>query len=78
MCSGTAKDLKKLHCLKRTFDLLRPGQLFQGATFIKNYYKIDIEYSDHNMICVDLKVTIPKSQENYITARDFRKLRSNP
>ena len=32
------------------------------------------------MICVDLNVEIPNSQknENYITARDLRKLRSNP
>ena len=45
---------------------------------INNHCMKLIDYSDHNMICVDLNVRIPKSKENYITARDFRKLRSNP
>ena len=38
----------------------------------------EINYSDHNMICVDLNVKVPKSQDGFRTARDYRKLRNNP
>ena len=47
-------------------------------TLIKNYYKIDVNYSDHSLICVDLNLKIPKVQDGATTSRDYRKLRSNP
>lgn len=46
---------------------------------INDYRKTFIDYSDHNMISVDLNIKIPKLQEKIIiTSRDFRKLRRNP
>ena len=45
---------------------------------IKSYHKTCIDYSDHNMISVDLDINIPKVQERYIESRDLRKLRKNP
>ena len=45
---------------------------------IKNYYKTDIDYSDHSLIIVDLNVKVPKLHDSISTARDLRKLRNNP
>ena len=45
---------------------------------IKNYFKIQIDYSDYNLICVDMKINVQKIQKNSTTARDYRKIRSNP
>ena len=46
--------------------------------FINKHYQNEIDYSDHNMICVRLNFKVPKLQENITTFRDYRKLRSNP
>ena len=45
---------------------------------IENYYKTDIDYSDHSLITVILNVKVPKLHDSISTARDLRKLRSNP
>ena len=45
---------------------------------VHNYFKTQIDYSDHCMICVDLKTKLPKPINNSKLARDFRKMRSNP
>ena len=44
----------------------------------KNYFKIQIDYSDHKLIYVDMKINVQKIQKNSTTARDYRKIRSNP
>ena len=41
---------------------------------IKNYFKIQIDYSDHNLICVDMKINVQKIQKNSTTARDYCKI----
>ena len=45
--------------------------------FINDYYQTDIDYSDHNMINVELNIKIPKAKEVTTASRDYRKLRSN-
>ena len=52
--------------------------MINKPSFIHEYYQTDVDYSDHNMICVKLNVKTPKSRENIITSRDLKKLRSNP
>ena len=46
--------------------------------YVNDYSKIAIDYSDHSMISVDLNIKVPKLQNNTITSRDLRKIRSNP
>ena len=50
----------------------------QVTEAIKNYFKIQIDYSDHKLIYVDMKINVQKIQKNSTTARDYRKIRSNP
>ena len=45
---------------------------------VHDYFKIFIDFSDHQMICVDLKTEVQKLQNNNTACRDFRKMRSNP
>ena len=45
---------------------------------VDKYYKIFIDYSDHQLICVDLKTEFLKLQNKCFTSRDYRKIRSNP
>ena len=45
---------------------------------IHSYNKHMIDYSDHYLISVNLKLELPKLQNLNFTSRDFRKLRSNP
>ena len=46
---------------------------------IKDHYKIDINYSDHSMIYIDMNIYTKLKKHIYTThGRDFRKLRSNP
>ena len=52
--------------------------LTNKPALINNYFMVVINHSDHNMICVDMNVRVPKPQENFITARDLRRLRNNP
>ena len=44
---------------------------------IHSYFKSILDYSDHSLICVELKLNNPKSQSTTITSRDLRKVRSN-
>ena len=44
---------------------------------IKDYQKIEIPYSDHGLICVDLNVKVTKLKDISSITRDYRKLRSN-
>lgn len=53
--------------------------LINKPTLKKNCYKIDIDYSGHNMICVDTNVqTWLREHITTVHGRDYRKLRSNP
>ena len=45
---------------------------------IKKYFKSEISYSDHSLICVDLRVHVAKTHKDTTISRDYRKLRSNP
>ena len=45
---------------------------------IKDYQKIEISYSDHDLICVDLNVKVTKLKDINNITRDYRKVRSNP
>ena len=44
---------------------------------IKDHKKIEINYSDHDLIYVDLNVKVAKLKDINATTRDYRKLRSN-
>ena len=44
---------------------------------IKNYQKIEIAYSDHDLIYVDLNVKVTKLEDISTITRDYRKVRSN-
>ena len=52
--------------------------LTNKTSSIKDHYSVMIDYSDHNLICVDLDVKVVKQEQNVVTSRDYRKLRSNP
>ena len=45
---------------------------------VHSYRKIEIDYSDHDLICVKLNWKVQKSPNINIQSRDFRKLNSNP
>ena len=45
---------------------------------IKDYQKIEIAYSDHDLIYVDLNVKVAKLKDISTITRDYRKVRSNP
>ena len=45
---------------------------------INDYHKTFLDYSDHEMISVDMNIKTDKLQGNNITSRDLRKLQSNP
>ena len=45
---------------------------------VHSYHKEWIDYSDHYLICVNLKWNVPKLKSITTTSRDFRKLRNNP
>ena len=45
---------------------------------INDYYKTLVDFSDHSMISVDLKIKVPKQKAHKITSRDLRKVRNNP
>ena len=44
---------------------------------IKDYQKIEIAYSDHDLIYVDLNIKVTKLKIIRTITRDYRKLRSN-
>ena len=44
---------------------------------IKDYQKIEIAYSDHDLIYVDLNVKVTKLEDISTITRDYRKVRSN-
>ena len=46
--------------------------------YVHSYYKTEIDYSDHDLICVKLNWKVQKSPNINIESRDFRKLNSNP
>ena len=52
--------------------------LINKPTSVNDHYKLDIDYSDHCMICIDLNIEIPKLDNKIITSRDYRKIRANP
>ena len=45
---------------------------------VHSHFKTKIDYSDHFLICVNLKCEVPKFQTSIISSRDMRKLRKNP
>ena len=45
---------------------------------IKDYQKIEIKYSDHDLIYVDLNVKVTRLKDFKNITRDYRKVRSNP
>ena len=59
----------------------KDGTVFESAIdhalTIKPAFINDIDYSDHNMINVELNIKIPKAKEVTTASRDYRKLRSN-
>ena len=44
---------------------------------IKDHQKVEIAYSDHDLIYVDLNVKVTKMKDSSTFTRDYRKLRSN-
>ena len=65
-------------CKKEFIESALDHALVNKPASIKNYFKTLIDYSDHNMICVDLKTNIPKLKDINSTSRDLRKIRNNP
>ena len=45
---------------------------------IDNHFTVEIDYSDHELISLDLNVNVQKRSQEPIRSRDLRKLRSNP
>ena len=45
---------------------------------VKDYFKVKLHRSDHDLICVDVKFNVQKIHRNSATTRDYRKVRSNP
>ena len=45
---------------------------------VQSYQKYLIDYSDHSLICVNLKWEVPKLKNVASISRDIRKVRSNP
>ena len=52
--------------------------LINKVASVRDHSLTLVNYSDHDMIDVDLNISIPKSKENTITSRDFRAIRRNP
>ena len=52
--------------------------LINKPTSVNDHYRIDIDYSDHSMICMDLNIEVPKLDNKIINSRDYRRIRANP
>ena len=45
---------------------------------VKDHFKVKFHKSDHDLICVEMKINVQKIHRNSTTSRDYRKVRSNP
>merc|ERR1712025_28895 len=55
-----SRNHKNGNVLKSSLD----HALTNKPKFINDFYKVDIDYSDHSMVCVDLKFVVPKIHIN--------------
>ena len=45
---------------------------------VKDYFKVKFHKSDHDLICVEVKINVQKIHRKSTTTRDYRKVRNNP
>ena len=45
---------------------------------VKDHFKVKFHKSDHDLICVEMKINVQKIHRNSTTSRDYCKVRSNP